>query len=132
LASFGLFSPLFTSFHLFPYLFISFHLFSALSCTIGRTALRGILPVSVLRIHFPTLSSLWNTDLTITILPGLPIFICFFYVESSVEVSLVAGMFKGTVSRVFSSGFFHGSVPPQPQSIPLGPQILSKIHGDIR
>ncbi len=99
LASFGLFSPLFTSFHLFSYLLISFHLFpslftsfcifsslftlfSALSSTIGRTALRGILPVSVLRIHFPTLSSLWKTDLTITILPGLPIFNWFFDVES--------------------------------------------------
>ncbi len=33
----------------------------------------------------------------------------------------------------FASGFFHESVSPQPQSIPLGPfQIFSKIRGDIR
>jgi hypothetical protein len=37
------------------------------------------------------------------------------------------------VSRDFASGFFHESVSPQPQSIPLGPfKIFSKIHGDIR
>ena len=42
--------------------------------------------------------------------------------------------FKGTVSRdIRPSGFFHESVFPQPQSIPLGPfQIFSKIRGDIR
>jgi hypothetical protein len=35
--------------------------------------------------------------------------------------------------RIFASGFFHKSVSPQPQSIPLGPfQIFSKIRGDIR
>ncbi len=31
-------------------------------------------------------------------------------------------------ARFFASGFFHGSVSPQPQSIPLGPfQIFSKF-----
>ena len=35
--------------------------------------------------------------------------------------------------RFFASGFFHQSVSPQPQSIPLGPfRIFSKIRGDIR
>jgi hypothetical protein len=40
---------------------------------------------------------------------------------------------KSRVTRFFTSGFFHESVSPQPQSIPLRPfQILSKICGDIR
>jgi hypothetical protein len=41
---------------------------------------------------------------------------------------------KGTVSRdFFASGFFHESVSPEPQSIPLGPfRFFSKIRGDIR
>jgi hypothetical protein len=35
--------------------------------------------------------------------------------------------------RFFASGFFHESVSPQPQSIPLGLfRIFSKIRGDIR
>jgi hypothetical protein len=35
--------------------------------------------------------------------------------------------------RFFASGFFHESVCPQPQSIPLGPfQFFSKIFGNIR
>jgi hypothetical protein len=35
------------------------------------------------------------------------------------------------VSQNFASGFFHESVSPQPQSIPLGPfRIFSKIRGD--
>ncbi len=35
--------------------------------------------------------------------------------------------------RFFASGFFHESVSPQPQSIPLRPfRIFSKILGDIR
>jgi hypothetical protein len=35
--------------------------------------------------------------------------------------------------RFFASGFFHESVSPQPQSIPLVPfRIFSKIPGDIR
>ncbi len=35
--------------------------------------------------------------------------------------------------RFFASGFFHQSVSPQPQSIPLGPfRIFLKIRGDIR
>jgi hypothetical protein len=35
--------------------------------------------------------------------------------------------------RFFASGFFHESVSPQPQSIPLRPfRIFSKIRGDIR
>jgi hypothetical protein len=34
--------------------------------------------------------------------------------------------------RFFASDFFHVSVSPQPQSIPLGPfQIFLKIRGDI-
>jgi hypothetical protein len=34
--------------------------------------------------------------------------------------------------RSFASGFFHESVSPQPQSIPLGPfQIFWKVRGDI-
>ncbi len=43
------------------------------------------------------------------------------------------GLVKGTVSRDFlASGFFHESVSPQPQSIPLGPfRMFSKIRGDI-
>ncbi len=37
------------------------------------------------------------------------------------------------VTRFFASGFFHESVSPQPQSIPLGPfKIFAKIHGDMR
>jgi hypothetical protein len=41
---------------------------------------------------------------------------------------------KGTVSRDFLLlVFFHESVSPRPQSIPLGPfRIFSKIRGDIR
>jgi hypothetical protein len=35
---------------------------------------------------------------------------------------------RDTVTRFFASGFFHESVSPQPQSIPLGPfQIFSKF-----
>jgi len=42
-------------------------------------------------------------------------------------------MLKGTVLRFFASGFFHESVSPQPQRIPLGPfQSFPKICGDIR
>ena len=38
-----------------------------------------------------------------------------------------------SVTRFFASDFFHESVSPQPQSIPLGPfRIFSKIRGDIR
>ncbi len=38
-----------------------------------------------------------------------------------------------SVTRFFSSGFFHESVSPQPQSISSGPfRIFSKIRGDIR
>jgi hypothetical protein len=46
----------------------------------------------------------------------------------------ISPRFKGTVSRIFfASGFFHESVSPQPQSIPLRPfQIFSEICGDIR
>jgi hypothetical protein len=41
--------------------------------------------------------------------------------------------YKDSVMRFFASGFFHQSVFPKPQSIPLGPfQIFSKIRGDIR
>jgi hypothetical protein len=37
------------------------------------------------------------------------------------------------VTRFFATGFFHESVSPQPQSIPLRPfRIFSKIRGDIR
>jgi hypothetical protein len=37
------------------------------------------------------------------------------------------------VTRFFASGYFHESVSPQPQSIPLRPfRIFSKIRGDIR
>ncbi len=40
---------------------------------------------------------------------------------------------KDSVRRFFASGFFHESVSPQPQSIPLRPfRSFSKIHGDIR
>ncbi len=40
---------------------------------------------------------------------------------------------KGQCHETFASGFFHESVSPQPQSIPLGPfRIFSKIRGDIR
>jgi hypothetical protein len=39
---------------------------------------------------------------------------------------------KGQCYKIFASGFFHESVSPQLQSIPLGPfQIFSKIRGDI-
>ncbi len=43
-------------------------------------------------------------------------------------------LLKGTVSRDFSLlVFFHQSVSPQPQCIPVGPfRIFSKIRGDIR
>jgi hypothetical protein len=40
---------------------------------------------------------------------------------------------KGQCHEIFCFWFFHESVSPQPQSIPVGPfQIYSKIHGDIR
>jgi hypothetical protein len=40
--------------------------------------------------------------------------------------------YRGSVMRFFASGFFHQSVSPQPQSIPIGPfRIFSKIRGDI-
>ncbi len=36
---------------------------------------------------------------------------------------------KGQCHEIFTSGFFHGSVSPQPQSIPLGPfRIFSNCH----
>jgi hypothetical protein len=39
---------------------------------------------------------------------------------------------KGQCHEIFASGFFHESIFPQTQSIPLGPfKIFSKIHGDI-
>jgi hypothetical protein len=42
-------------------------------------------------------------------------------------------LYRDSVTRFFTSGFFHESVSPQPQRIPLGPfQIFSKIRGDIR
>ncbi len=40
---------------------------------------------------------------------------------------------KGQCHEIFCFWFFHGSVSPQPQSIPLRPfRIFSKIRGDIR
>jgi hypothetical protein len=37
-------------------------------------------------------------------------------------------IYRDSVNRFFASGFFHESVSPQPQSIPLGPfQMFSKI-----
>jgi hypothetical protein len=40
---------------------------------------------------------------------------------------------KRQCHEIFCFWFFHESVSPQPQSIPLGPfQIFSKIRGDIR
>jgi hypothetical protein len=40
---------------------------------------------------------------------------------------------RDSVTRLFASGFFHESISPLPQSIPLRPfQICSKICGDIR
>jgi hypothetical protein len=40
---------------------------------------------------------------------------------------------KGHCHEIFCSCFFHESVSPQPQSIPLGQlRIFSKIRGDIR
>ncbi len=40
---------------------------------------------------------------------------------------------KGHCHEIFASGFFHASVSPQPQSIPLEPfQTVSKIRRDIR
>ncbi len=39
-------------------------------------------------------------------------------------------LLKDSVTRFFASGFFHESVSPQPQNIPLGPfWIFSKIRG---
>ncbi len=41
-------------------------------------------------------------------------------------------LLKGQCHEIFCFCFFHESVSPQPQSIPLGPfQIFSKICGDI-
>jgi hypothetical protein len=40
---------------------------------------------------------------------------------------------KGQCHEIFCFWFFHESVSPQPQSIPLRPfRIFSKIRGDIR
>jgi hypothetical protein len=40
---------------------------------------------------------------------------------------------KGQCHEIFCFWFFHKTVSPQPQSIPLGPfQIFSEIRGDIR
>jgi hypothetical protein len=49
-------------------------------------------------------------------------------------LQLLKSQLKGTVSRDFCFWFFfHESVSPQPQSIPLRPfKIFSKIPGDIR
>jgi hypothetical protein len=48
------------------------------------------------------------------------------------QISPTVGL-KGQCHEFFASGFFHESVSPQPQSIPLRPfQIISKICGDIR
>jgi hypothetical protein len=53
---------------------------------------------------------------------------CFWYFSwRKIEMAL-----KGQCHEIFASGFFHESVSPQPQSIPLGQfQIFSKIHGDM-
>ena len=52
-----------------------------------------------------------------------------------IAVSVVLGFFKqlkGQCHEFFASGFFHESVSPQHQSIPLGPfQILLKVRRDI-
>jgi hypothetical protein len=46
---------------------------------------------------------------------------------------LLCSELKGKCHEIFASGFFHESVSPQPQSIPLGPfRIFSKIRRDIR
>jgi hypothetical protein len=48
---------------------------------------------------------------------------------------IIAGVvyLRDSVTRFFASGFFHESVSPQPQSIPLGPfEFFLKIRGDIR
>ena len=46
---------------------------------------------------------------------------------------LFVDLLQGQCHEIFSSGFFHESVSPQPQSMSLGPiQIFSKIRGDIR
>ncbi len=46
---------------------------------------------------------------------------------------LIDAFLRDSVTRFFASGFFHESVSPQPQIIPLGPfRIFSKIRGDIR
>jgi hypothetical protein len=40
-------------------------------------------------------------------------------------------MLKGTVLRFFASAFFHESVSPKPQRLPLGPfQSFQQICGD--
>jgi hypothetical protein len=52
--------------------------------------------------------------------------------EASGLVKIVIGN-PLSVTRFFASGFFHQSVGPPPQSIPLGPfRIFSKIRRDIR
>jgi hypothetical protein len=54
-------------------------------------------------------------------------------VDQQVKVGTLK-LLKGTVSRDFLLlVFFHESVSPQPQSIPLGPfKFFPKILGDIR
>ena len=44
-----------------------------------------------------------------------------------------SAILKGQCHEIFCFWFFHESVSPQPQSVPLGPfRIFSKIRGDIR
>ncbi len=56
---------------------------------------------------------------------------CFKLGHCSLQMLYVS--LKGQCHEIFSFWFYHESVYPQPQSIPLGPfQIFSKIRGDIR
>ncbi len=50
-----------------------------------------------------------------------------------INVSIEERSQRDSVTRFFASSFFHGSVSPQPHSIPLGLfRFFSKIRGNIR
>ncbi len=60
-----------------------------------------------------------------------PIYYGWGYIFYVLHFTLHAG-YRDSVTRFFVSGFFHGSVFPQPQSIPESPfRIFSKIREDI-
>jgi hypothetical protein len=74
-------------------------------------------------------------SIMIIMLHGMIILLSGMNFMSSSMIIMLCGiiLLKGQCHKFFASGFFHESVSPQPQSIPLRPyRNFSKIRGDIR